>query len=167
MIDVDTYESGDINLVRGNLDTIFRYTVLSPAIAEIHQIIHSKEWEHKEFGKYGMLSEGAHYQYGEYIHHEDDNHFEAHRRYADFQFIVSGDEIIKYADTSHLSEEGEYDAEKDYQMLYGDGQKEYLQAGEWLLLFPEDAHRPGIKWKNGKSIKIVVKIPMELINAGQ
>ena len=70
--------------------------------------------------------------------------FEAHRRYADVQFIAAGAEMIGYAPTDALEVETPYDAGKDIAF--------YAQPACWTPLavpegffgvfYPEDAHMP-------------------------
>ena len=43
--------------------------------------------------------------------------FESHKKYTDIQFIVSGKELIGYANIAHLTPDTEYDAEKDFMGL--------------------------------------------------
>jgi len=84
--------------------------------------------------------------------------WEAHRRYIDLQYIVSGTERIGYAHLSRLSQ-GDYNSEKDFQALTGVGDYITLSAGDFMLLFPEDAHMPGMAVGDPVPVKkVVVKI---------
>ncbi len=48
--------------------------------------------------------------------------WEAHRRYIDIQFVISGRQIIGYCDISQLAPDKGYDAERDLEFLSdGDG----------------------------------------------
>lgn len=87
--------------------------------------------------------------------------FEAHRRYIDIQFMAAGEEYIYYAPTAALAA-GEYQPEKDYQPLRGTGLALRLQAGEFAVFFPQDAHLPGRLSPAGGAVrKIVVKVAVE------
>jgi YhcH/YjgK/YiaL family protein len=88
--------------------------------------------------------------------------FEAHRKYVDVQYIVSGKEFIGWASLAALNEATPYNEEKD--VLHGRVSVDALtltrlSAGQVALLYPSDAHAPGLA--DGESApvkKIVVKI---------
>lgn len=85
--------------------------------------------------------------------------WEAHRRYADIQYIVSGREIIGFADIAALRAVEEYDAAKDFQLLEGQGSSLVLTPGTFMILLPQDAHMPGMAAGKPEPVrKVVVKI---------
>jgi biofilm protein TabA len=87
--------------------------------------------------------------------------WEAHRRYIDLQYVVQGAEGIGYANIHHLRQD-EYVAEKDFLPLFGEGQQIELRSGYFVLLFPEDAHKPSMALGESQPArKIVVKIAVE------
>jgi YhcH/YjgK/YiaL family protein len=84
--------------------------------------------------------------------------WEAHRRYIDLQYITVGTERIGYAHLSRLAQ-GDYNLEKDFLALTGTGDFVTLSAGDFMLLFPEDAHMPGMAVDAPIPVKkVVVKI---------
>ena len=84
--------------------------------------------------------------------------WEAHRRYIDLQVVLHGTEILGYANIARLTP-GTYDPAKDFLPLSGEGDFLTLQSGSFALLFPEDAHMPGIAAGLPQPVKkIVVKI---------
>lgn len=87
--------------------------------------------------------------------------FEAHRRFIDIQMVVSGSEIIYYANLD-LLKAGEYQPEKDYLPLEGSGSGLLVQAGQFAVFFPQDAHLPSRQTTAGPAPvrKVVVKIPV-------
>ena len=87
---------------------------------------------------------------------------EAHRRYIDIQYIAKGTEVIGYAPLAGLPVEQEYDSEKDI-MLVTSKQDSMLRvdAGMFILLYPQDGHRPGCMADKPQSVmKVVVKVSM-------
>jgi len=70
--------------------------------------------------------------------------FEAHRRYADVQFIAAGTEMIGYAPTETLQVETPYDAAKDIAFYSQPACWTPLAvpAGSFAVFYPEDAHMP-------------------------
>lgn len=87
--------------------------------------------------------------------------WEAHRRYIDLQCIVAGRERIGYAPLTRLKPEP-YDEAKDMLRLTGEGECLTLGAGDFMLLWPDDAHMPGVADGEPAAVrKVVVKIRLE------
>lgn len=92
---------------------------------------------------------------------KDQGMWEAHRRYIDLQYVVKGTEGIGYANIHHLKQ-GEYDIARDFLPLQGEGDIVTLHRGSFVLLFPEDAHMPGMAMGASAPVKkIVLKISVE------
>jgi len=84
--------------------------------------------------------------------------WEAHRKYIDVQYVLSGSEFFGYAPLERLNSVA-YDESKDFHELKGEGDFLYVPAGTFLILFPRDAHMPGIAGPGSQPVKkIVVKI---------
>lgn len=85
---------------------------------------------------------------------------EAHKKYIDFQYMLSGCEQIGYVPLSDQKITKEYDSENDYALFQPENLSLFnLSTGVFALLFPEDLHMPGIMCNKSESIKkIVIKI---------
>jgi YhcH/YjgK/YiaL family protein len=81
--------------------------------------------------------------------------WEAHRRYIDLQIVLQGSEKVGYANIANLSQK-EYDDNKDFLPLFGEGDFLTLQNGNFALLFPQDAHMPGLAIVAPAQIKKIV-----------
>lgn len=70
---------------------------------------------------------------------------EAHRGYYDVQFVVSGQELLQYAQLNGLPECQPFDEENDFGLYETPEQctNIVLRAGDLAVLAPEDAHKPG------------------------
>jgi YhcH/YjgK/YiaL family protein len=94
----------------------------------------------------------------------DEPKFECHRKYIDVQFIASGEEVIGWAPVGNLSVTETYDADKDIcfgTVAAGTWVPVRLEAGQLMVLWPEDAHAPkGAAGRPSKVMKIVVKVAM-------
>ena len=86
--------------------------------------------------------------------------FEAHRKYIDVQYILSGREIIHWAPLEELEPAGDYSEEKDIVFLSGDARARLqLTPGAFALFYPEDAHKPNCAWDDPQPArKVVVKV---------
>ncbi len=89
---------------------------------------------------------------------------EAHRRYIDIQFIASGREVIHWAPLASLTEVTlPYDAAKEAAFFKAaDGMVPVrLAAGQFAILYPDDAHMPCCAWDDPTEVlKVVVKVAM-------
>lgn len=84
--------------------------------------------------------------------------WEAHRQFIDLQCVIAGSEQIGYAHVSRLTP-GCYDPARDVLPLTGAGDVLTLLPGDFMLLFPEDAHMPRIAVGAPAPVKkVVVKI---------
>ena len=90
----------------------------------------------------------------------ESNISEAHRKYIDLQYVLSGSEIIEFETLENQNIVKEYDKENDYS-LYNLKNKStlILSEGMFALFYPEDLHMPGlINNESVKIKKIVIKI---------
>lgn len=85
--------------------------------------------------------------------------WEAHRQYIDVQYVVQGEELMGFANLAQLRAE-EYDAQRDFLPLHGEGSFIRLPAGMFTLFTPEDAHMPGMALDDQPQPvkKVVVKV---------
>ena len=86
--------------------------------------------------------------------------WEAHREYADVQFVVSGREAIGYVPLADVTEEQAYNAEDDVAFFTGEGIRLRVPAGTFTVFLPQDVHMPGLA-ADGQSQpvrKVVVKV---------
>lgn len=95
---------------------------------------------------------------------EENARFEAHRKYIDIQYIVSGEEVVEVTDISKTSIETEYNETKDMEFYTPNGRvwKGSLTAGEYGIFFPNDVHRPAlaVDGQPAPVKKILVKIKL-------
>ncbi len=89
--------------------------------------------------------------------------FESHARYFDVQYMISGREFIGVVSAENLVTKIPYETEEDivfYQEPPFSGQM-YLQAGNYVVLAPEDAHKPRCAAGAPAAVhKVVVKVPV-------
>lgn len=84
--------------------------------------------------------------------------WEAHRRYVDVQYVHRGIERIGHAHLDTLVA-GPYDETRDLVTAEGRGSFVTLAAGAFAILWPHDAHRPGIALERPAAVrKVVLKV---------
>lgn len=90
--------------------------------------------------------------------------YEAHRRYFDIHYVISGTELIGVADVSRTAPLGEFDEAKDFGR-YGDPEScawVTLEEGDLLVCAPEDAHKPCCTAGDpAPLVKVCVKIAVD------
>ena len=69
--------------------------------------------------------------------------YEFHESYCDLQIMIEGSEMMKWQELTHLEKEN-FDQEADIGFATGAGQLVSIEAGMFYLVFPHDAHMPGL-----------------------
>jgi YhcH/YjgK/YiaL family protein len=90
-----------------------------------------------------------------------DCRLEAHRTYADIQYIVSGKEAIGFAPLNDQTVTAEYNTDKDIIFFSGETEQLTVEAGMFAVFFPQDVHRPCMQIGGPEKVKkVVVKVKM-------
>ncbi len=86
--------------------------------------------------------------------------YESHREYVDVQFVLEGSETIRVVDVGGLTVATEYNPENDAALYdLADGTDVKLESGDFVVLFPHDAHVPQLTSSEPSDVKkIVVKV---------
>jgi biofilm protein TabA len=112
-----------------------------------------------EIGREGMIALLQEYS----PTRKEDRTIESHHRFIDIQYMVEGTEYLGYANKDTLQSAG-YDEEHDTEKLTGSLTFLPFREGFFAVLFPEDAHMPGVKASGStKTVKkVVMKVPVQL-----
>ena len=88
---------------------------------------------------------------------EDQSFFEAHRRYLDVHVMVSGCERVDLSDPAGLTE---FTHQGDFWGYHGEAEQSLiLKPGDFLVVFPGDAHRLKIRLGDPARVsKVVFKV---------
>jgi YhcH/YjgK/YiaL family protein len=118
-----------------------------------------------ELKRYDIDGNNLYAPVSEYLtKNEEDARYEAHQKYIDIQYVVSGKELIGVAPMSHKKDVLEpYDSTKDIEFLtVTGGENRPAMPDRFFIFFPEDAHRPGLKDTGNSPVrKIVVKVKVD------
>ena len=90
--------------------------------------------------------------------------YESHRKYIDIQCMIKGKEKIGVTDLSNCKTCIEYDSDRDLEFYDINCNEEYLNLNEndFLIFYPQDAHKPSISIeKPSKVKKVVVKVAVK------
>ena len=111
-------------------------------------------------GKYYIESDNLYANVQTYETKRDAN-YEAHRKYIDIQYMIKGKEYVGVVSYERCKTVENYDSNRDIEFLTCNDKVEYqtLNEGEFLILYPDDAHKPSIMIDEPKKVKkVVVKV---------
>jgi YhcH/YjgK/YiaL family protein len=84
---------------------------------------------------------------------------EAHRKYIDVQFVISGEELMGYVPLGNQQILESYKEENDIVFYTGDKSFTKVSEGMFVIFFPEDVHMPGISTGKISDVKkLVIKV---------
>lgn len=94
---------------------------------------------------------------------EKDCIYEAHRKYIDLHCTISGIEGIATSDISTLTSVVPYSEDEDIEFFHGnENGRYYLTPGQFMVCYPNDAHKVAImKSLPARIEKVVFKIKVE------
>jgi YhcH/YjgK/YiaL family protein len=85
--------------------------------------------------------------------------WEAHRLYADIQYVIQGTERMGWAPLDAMKVSKPYEEADDYLLCEGAGSYLDVQAGNFCIFLPEDVHMPGLAAGQPAMVrKAVVKV---------
>ncbi len=146
-------------MICDTLANIGTYTGISERLAKGLNLLRETDFSAMEAGKYEVDGKDLFYMIQSYQSKEKNNTPEAHRKYIDIQYVLSGEEIIGCAPLSAMTEEVSANPEGDIWFYHGPVMPVHLRAGQFAVLFPQDAHAPGIAPAEPAPVrKVVVKV---------
>ncbi|HSW56365.1 MAG TPA: YhcH/YjgK/YiaL family protein [Ignavibacteriaceae bacterium] len=108
-------------------------------------------------GKYEIDGENIFALVSEYkTKSESEGKLEAHKKYIDVQYVISGEELMGYAPLGVQKVLEPYKEENDIVFFTGDKSFTKVSAGMFAIFFPEDVHMPGIMTKESLPVKKLV-----------
>jgi len=149
-------------MIADRLVNAHRYTGLGPRITRAFEFLTRPGLDAIADGRYDLDGAEVFALVQRYTSkREAEGFWEAHRRHADLQFVVAGEERIGYGPMERFAGGG-YDADRDFETFTGSGDFLRLQAGGFVLLWPGEVHMPQIAAAAPAAVtKVVVKIRMD------
>ncbi len=145
-------------MIFDNIKNIDTYKFLDEKIQKGFDFILNNDLKNIENGKYNIENSNIYANIEEYETKEE-GLFEAHKKYIDIQYIISGHEKIEISDIKNLEKHTEYNEEKDITFFNGQGGCLTMKEGYFAIFYPQDGHKPCITDEQKSHIKkIVVKI---------
>ena len=147
-------------MIKDTLTNISKYNNLSEFLKIGLDYIKNTDFDKLEDGRYSINGEDIYINIQTYKTKENAD-FEAHRNYIDIQYVISGEEKIGVTDYVNCNTTVEYNDDKDIEFLNGVGEYYELKTGDFMILYPTDAHKPSISidTNNPETVrKAVVKV---------
>lgn len=150
-------------MILDNMKNAALYESVHPKFAEAFAFCRKAVEENLPVGKYELDGKALYAMVQEYnTKLTADAKFEGHRNYIDIQFMVSGAEVMKWADIAKMTENVPYNSEKDCQFYAPneDAAVAAVEAGEYAIFFPHDIHMPCVSLNDtpAPAKKVVVKV---------
>ena len=142
--------------------------VFSPAMERVFEYLKKTDFSKLKDGRYEIDGDLIYATVSRYQSKpEEECRPEAHRRYADVQYVVEGREFIGWcAFTPALKEATPYNEEKDIVFFEKLEPESFfvLSEGCFAILTPKDIHRPCCAIEEPSPVlKVVIKVAVELL----
>jgi YhcH/YjgK/YiaL family protein len=147
-------------MILDNMMNCKKYEALNRNFEKAFEFLKREDLGTLPVGKYEIHGENVFAMVQEYETKDLENaKYEAHRKYIDIQYLIEGTENMGYAAIDKLEVFSPYSEENDFMLLTGKPRLILLNEGEFFILFPEDAHMPGVFYKERRKVKkVVVKV---------
>lgn len=147
-------------MIADSIENLSIYTGLGEGIKTALKYIAETDFSTVEKGKYPINGDLIYAVVNEYqTKPEAECKIEAHRRYIDVQFVVSGEEAIGYAPLNGQEPSIAYNDEKDCVFYTVPVSKVKISSGMFAIFYPHDLHQPGVSAETESNVKkVVVKV---------
>ena len=147
-------------MILDNIKNYRGYHGLGERIANALQYLADTDFLNIPTGRYNIDDDNIFALVSEYqSKDETEGKLEAHRKFIDVQYVVSGQEKIGYTPLKNNGVIQEYNEEKDFALYTGDVSFLKMRAGMFAIFFPQDLHMPGIELEGKTTIKkVVIKV---------
>jgi len=150
-------------MIIDKLENAHLYKNLGERINRSFDYIKTTDLKNLSAGKYPIEGENIFALVSEYkTKPESEGKLEAHRKYIDVQYVISGEELMGYFPLGMQQILEPYKEENDIVFFTGDKSFTKVSAGMFAIFFPEDVHMPGIMTKESLPVKkLVIKMRVD------
>lgn len=149
-------------MIYDTLANIHVYDGLHPRMKRALALLATTDFASLADGKYEVEGNDLFYMLSTYDSKPQNDTPEAHKKYIDIQFLISGQELVGVAPVSAMRGEAEAHPESDIWFYHGPTHNVLLAQDRFLVLYPHDAHAPCIAVDKPQSCrKCVIKVKAE------
>ncbi|MBN8703972.1 MAG: YhcH/YjgK/YiaL family protein [Bacteroidetes bacterium] len=149
-------------MIVDKLENITIYNGLGDRFKKAFEYLTKTNFKELENGKYSIEEDTIFAIVMEYATKDaNECKLEAHKKYADIQYIIEGEEQIGVAILKNQIPTTAYNSEKDCAFYTAPISLIKLETGLFAIFMPHDIHMPGIQVNESKSLKkVVVKVKL-------
>lgn len=146
-------------MIYDKLENIETYEGIAPRVMAGLKALRDTDFSKIENGRYELDGDKLYMNVSMAEEREHNDRPEAHRKYADIQYVIEGREDIGVGFVDDMEKEVEANPQSDIWFYQGETTKIRLEGSRFVVLFPQDAHAPCIAVNGEKTVrKAVVKV---------
>ena len=147
-------------MIIDKIENAHLYKNISERINKSFEYIRTTDLKNLPAGRYPIDGENIFALVSEYqTKSESEGKLEAHKKYIDVQYVISGEELMGYAPLGNQQILETYKEENDIEFYTGDKSFTKVSEGMFAIFFPEDVHMPGISTGKISDVKkLVIKV---------
>lgn len=149
-------------MIFDSLKNLEQYKTVHPRIYRGLQLLRDTDFAALTESRYEVEGEDLFFFLQDYETRPVNDTPEAHRKYADIQFVLSGREKFDVAPLQDMTEEVEAHPDRDLWLYHGPASASLVLEGDkFMVAFPGDAHAPCIAVDAPEQVhKVVVKVKL-------
>lgn len=145
-------------MVSGNIKNCEKYYPLNKHFKAVFEYLKTVK---KENGKYIISEENA-WVNPPVVRNDCSDIYETHRKFIDIHYILSGSQTFGCCNAKRLNITEKYDENIDCEFLKGDGDLIKMSEGDFIIVFPEDAHNVIVDFNNScELVTVVAKVRLD------
>ena len=149
-------------MIYDSLKHIDAYRGIHPGVWKGLELLRDTDFTKVEDGRYELDGENLFYFIQTYENNPANETPEAHKKYIDIQCVLTGKERMDVGALEDMTEEVEGRPDNDIWFYRGPMDSVTLSPGKFAVLWPGDAHAPGIAIGTTEQVrKCVVKVMVE------
>jgi YhcH/YjgK/YiaL family protein len=147
-------------MIIDKIENAHLYKNIGDRISKSFEYIKATDLKTLPAGKYPIDDENIFALISEYkTKSESEGKLEAHKKYIDLQFVISGEELMGYSPFGNQQILEPYKEENDIIFFTGEKSFSKVSEGMFAIFFPEDVHMPGISTGIISDVKkLVIKV---------
>ena len=143
-------------MIYDKLSHLETYFGLSDRLDRALSALRDTDFSALENGKHCIDGDNLFMNISSYVTRTANEHPEAHEKYIDIQYLISGEENVGVAPIDTMESVFSSDPDNDCALYNGKTAGLKLGGDAFLVLFPQDAHAPGIACGEPAEVRKVV-----------
>ena len=131
-------------MIYDSLKHLDSYRGIHPGVLRGLELLRDTDFSQMADGRYEVDGENLFYMLQSYTSSPANDTPEAHKKYIDIQFLISGQEKIAVGPLEEMTEQVEARPEGDIWFYRGPLSEVLVSGDKFAALWPGDAHAPGI-----------------------